>query len=209
VDTITVTDWPHLYRPGNPDSPVLLMLHGTGGDEQEITGLAAEIDPDAGVLSPRGQVREHGMLRWFRRRAEGIFDIDDVITRAGELAGFLAAARDHYRLGDRRIVAVGFSNGANIALATALLHPQALDRVIALSGMYPLGDRRSPEDLSASRVLVLNGDHDSMAPLASVNDLMAALERQGADVEQVLRPGGHGIEYTDIAAARDWLNRLV
>ena len=209
MDTATVTDWPHLYRPGSPASPVLLMLHGTGGNEQEITDLAAEIDPDAGVLSPRGQVREHGMLRWFRRRAEGIFDIDDVITRAGDLAGFITAAREHYGLGERRIVAVGFSNGANIALATALLHPQALDRVVALSGMYPLGDRRSPEDLSGSRILVLNGDHDPMAPLASVNDLVAALERQGADVEQVLRSGGHGIEYTDLAAARDWLNRQV
>ena len=94
-------------------------------------------------------------------------------------------------------------------MAPALLHPQALDRVIALSGMYPLGDRRSPEDLSGSRILVLNGDHDPMAPLASVNDLVAALERQGADVEQVLRSGGHGIEYTDLAAARDWLNRQV
>lgn len=148
------------------------------------------------------------MLRWFRRRAEGIFDLDDVIARAGDLAGFITAARAHDGLGDRRIVAVGFSNGANIALATALLYPQILDRVIALSGMYPLGDRRSSEDLGGSRILILNGDRDPMAPLPSVNDLMAALERQGADVEQVLRPGGHGIEYTDLAAAKDWLNRL-
>ena len=148
------------------------------------------------------------MLRWFRRHAEGIFDVDDVIARAGDLAGFIDAARKHYNLGDRLLVAVGFSNGANIALATALLHPQTLDRVIALSGMYPLGDRRSSAGLAESRVLVINGEADYTAPLASVNDLMAALERQGADVEQVLRPGGHGIEYTDLAAARDWLNGL-
>jgi phospholipase/carboxylesterase len=208
MGTATLTGWQHLYQQGSPGSRVLLMLHGTGGNEHEIAGLASELDPDAGVLAPRGQVQEHGMLRWFRRRAEGIFDVDDVIARAGDLAGFIAAAREHYDLDDRPIVAVGFSNGANIALATALLHPQTLDRVIALSGMYPLADRQSPEDLSGSQVLVLNGDHDPMAPLASVNDLMAALKRQGADAEQVLRPGGHGIEHTDLAAARDWLNRL-
>src|SRR4051794_39824246 len=148
--TATVTGWPHLYIPGSAEAPVLLMLHGTGGNEQQIAALAAELDPDAGVLAPRGRVAEDGMLRWFRRHGEGVFDVDDVIARAGQLAGFVDAARGHYGLGDRRLVAVGFSNGANIALAAALLHPQAVDRVIAFSGMYPLGDRDTAADLSGS-----------------------------------------------------------
>jgi phospholipase/carboxylesterase len=207
VAAATVAGWPHLYRPGNPDRPVLLMLHGTGGDEHQIAALAAELDPDAGVLAPRGPVSEHGMLRWFRRHGEGNFDVDDVIARSGHLAGFITAAREHYGLGGRPVLAVGFSNGANIALATAIIHPQTLNRVIAFSGMYPFGDRDTAADLTGSQLLVVNGDSDPMAPLPSVTTLLAALATHRAEAEQVLRPGGHGIEYTDLAAARDWLAR--
>ena len=159
-----LADWPHLYRPGTgPESgPGLLMLHGTGGNEQEIAGLAAEIAPGAAVLAPRGRVREHGMLRWFRRHGEGVFDVDDVTDRAGELAGFVRAAVEHYGLRDRELVAVGFSNGANIALATAMLHPEVLPRAIALSGMYPFADRDPARDLTGSRVLLVNGERDQI-----------------------------------------------
>ena len=206
--TNSITDWPHLFRTGKPDAPVMLMLHGTGGDEIGIAEMAAELDPDAAVLAPRGQVEEHGMLRWFRRHGEGNFDVDDVIARAGELAGFIEMAREHYGLGGRTIVAVGFSNGANIALAKALLHPKTVNRVIAFSGMYPLGDRDSSADLSATELLVINGDTDPMAPLASVTRLVGALQQQGASVQQLLRPGGHGVAPTDLAGARDWLGGL-
>jgi phospholipase/carboxylesterase len=205
TETTTVTSWPHVFTPGEAGAPVLLMLHGTGGNEHEIASLAAELHPGAGVLAPRGQVQENGMLRWFRRHGEGVFDVDDVIARATELAAFLNAAREHYNLGTRPVVAVGFSNGANIALATAILHPQTLDRVIAFSGMYPFADRESPADLAGSRLLILNGEADPMAPLTSVNRLIAALHQNGAEAEQVLRPGGHGIAHTDLEAAKEWL----
>jgi phospholipase/carboxylesterase len=207
--TATVTGWPHLYTPGAADAPVLLMLHGTGGNEHEIASLATELHPGAGVLAPRGQVQEHGMLRWFRRHGEGVFDVDDVIARATDVAGFLDAAREHYGLGNRPLVAVGFSNGANIALATAMLHPQALNRVIAFSGMYPFADRDAPADLTGSSLLVLNGEADPMAPLSSVNTLIIALRQNGANAEQVLRPGGHGIAQTDLAAAKGWLTNAL
>ncbi|WP_104044452.1 alpha/beta hydrolase [Arthrobacter sp. ZGTC412] len=200
-----VTAWPHLYAPGLGDGPVLLMLHGTGSNEHDIASLAGALDPDAGILAPRGRVQEHGMLRWFRRHAEGVFDVDDVIDRSRELAEFIRAARDHYGLGDHRIIAVGFSNGANIALATAILHPEALDRVIAFSGMYPLGERTAPTTLAGSQILALNGDADPMAPLASVRKLISQLTLQGATVEQVLRPGGHGIQPGELEAAKAWL----
>lgn len=206
---ITPVSWPHVFSPGEAGAPVLLMLHGTGGNEHEIASLAAELHPGAGVLAPRGQVQEHGMLRWFRRHGEGVFDVDDVIARATELAAFLNAAREHYNLGNRPVMAVGFSNGANIALATAMLQPQTLDRVIAFSGMYPFADRESPADLAGSRLLILNGEADPMAPLDSVSTLIAALHQNGADVEQVLRPGGHGIAHTDLEAAKEWLAKVL
>jgi phospholipase/carboxylesterase len=206
---ITPVTWPHVFSPGEAGAPVLLMLHGTGGNEHEIASLAVELHSGAGVLAPRGQVQEHGMLRWFRRHGEGVFDVDDVIARATELAAFLNAARDHYNLGTRPVVAVGFSNGANIALATAMLQPQTLDRVIAFSGMYPFADRESPADLAGSRLLILNGEADPMAPPASVSTLIAALHQNGADAEQVLRPGGHGIAPTDLEAAKEWLAKVL
>lgn len=203
-----LAEWPHLYREGSPEAPVLLMLHGTGSDEHNIAALAAELHPEAAVLAPRGRTQEHGGLRWFARRAEGVFDVDDVILRAGELAGFITEAREHYGLKGRKLVAAGFSNGANIALATGMLHPEVVDRVIAFSGMYPFGNRTLELALDGSRFLTLNGKSDPMAPLASATYLVAELQRRGADVEQVLRDGGHGIASSDLAAAVDWLNRL-
>ncbi|WP_347110891.1 alpha/beta hydrolase [Paenarthrobacter sp. S56] len=202
-----VAAWPHLYVPGRENGPVLLMLHGTGSNEHDIASLAGALDPAADILAPRGRVQEHGMLRWFRRHAEGVFDVDDVIGRSGELAGFINAARHHYGLGDRPIIAVGFSNGANIALATAILHPRDLNLVIAFSGMYPLGERAGTADLAGTRILTVNGDNDSMAPLAGVEKLITELELHGATVEQVVRPGGHGLQTGDIDAAKDWLSR--
>ena len=212
--------WPHLFRPGSVDAPVLLMLHGTGGDEQQVSGLAAALDPNAAVLAPRGRVQENGMNRWFKRLAEGVFDTDDVVRRADELAGFLVWARDHYELGDRPLVAVGFSNGANIAIATALLHPEVVPRVVAFSGMHPLDRAASnagPDaldapvagnELAASALLLLNGRSDPMAPLPSVQKLVTLLEARGARVQQELRPGGHGITETDVAAAVAWLGAV-
>ncbi|MGD8201060.1 alpha/beta hydrolase [Ornithinimicrobium sp. W1679] len=206
----TLQDWPHLFVPGEDDAPVLLTLHGTGSNEQEISALAPELDPRAGVLAPRGLVREHGMPRWFRRMGEGVFDVDDVVLRAGELAGFVTAAREHYGLGDRPLVAVGFSNGANIALATAMLHPDVVDRVVAFSGMYPFADRdeAADKDLHGVRVTTLNGRADPMAPLGSVTRLVEVLRDRGADVEQHLREGGHGISPQDLAAGREAVSRL-
>ncbi|TFC93631.1 alpha/beta hydrolase [Cryobacterium sp. TmT3-12] len=214
-------DWPHVFRTGAPgasvgsgeagseaDSPVLLMLHGTGGDEREILNLADALDPTATVLAPRGRVTEGGMLRWFRRLSEGVFDVDDVVIRAGELAGFIAAARQSYGLGERSIIAVGFSNGANIALATALLHPGVLDRVVAFSGMFPLDGRALTTDLTGTAVLLLNGRSDQMAPLDSADRATRTLTELGARVDRELREGGHGITETDAATARSWLARL-
>lgn len=198
-----MADWPHLFHAGT--GPLLLMLHGTGSDEHEIATLAARIDPTAAVLAPRGRVNENGATRWFRRLAEGVFDVDDVITRADELAEFVTSARARYSLEDRQLVAVGFSNGANMALALALLRPELVTRTIAFSGMYPLGDREAPNRLEHSQLLTLNGAADLMAPTASVDRLTEQLLRQGATVERVTRAGGHGITEEEVATAQRWL----
>lgn len=199
----TLAAWPHEYAPGI--GRVLLMLHGTGGNEQEILALADSIDPTAGVLAPRGRVTEGGMNRWFRRFAEGSFDVDDVIARAAELASFVTWARGHYGIEDVPITAVGFSNGANIALAVAQLHPDVLSAVVAFSGMYPFADRVVEGDLSRSHLLVSNGETDAMAPLPSVERLVAELTRKGADVTVTRREGTHGIHPAELAAAVTWL----
>lgn len=199
--------WPHLFTPGEPGAPVLLTLHGTGGDEREITALAAHLDPRAGVLSPRGRVSEGGANRWFRRLREGVFDVDDVITRAGELAAFVTAARTRYDFADAPLIAVGFSNGANIALATALLHPHVVSRAVAFSGMYPFGDREPIGEVSGVELLVLNGVGDAMAPSASVDVLERLATAGGASVTRRTRPGGHGIDAAEVQAAKEWLAR--
>ena len=203
ASAIDLASWPHLYAPGTGE--LFVTLHGTGGNESEITALATALAPDAAVLSPRGRVTERGMNRWFRRLGEGNFDVDDVIARAAELAGFVAAAQRAYGLEGRRITAVGFSNGANIALAVAQLHPGVLQRVVAFSGMYPFGDRVLEADLTGTEVIMLSGDADPMAPLDRAQVAVLELTRKGAGIELVLRPGGHGIAPSDLESARSWL----
>jgi phospholipase/carboxylesterase len=188
--------WPHTRREGEP---LVLALHGTGGDEHQMAPLADALLPGAGVLAPRGRVSEGGANRWFRRLAEGVFDVDDVETRADELA---EAVRS-----EPIAVAIGFSNGANMALATAMRHPGVVPAVIAFSGMYPFGDLELTADLTGLRVLLVGGAADPMAPRTSVDRLEASLRAAGADVTRAERAGGHGITDDDLAAARAWLAR--
>jgi phospholipase/carboxylesterase len=201
-------NWPHLFIDGDGEGPIALTLHGTGGDENEVSRLAQVLLPGAPVLSPRGKVSEGGMNRWFRRMGEGLFDVDDVLLRAGELAGFIDEARGHYVLGTRRIIGLGFSNGANIATATALTHPGSLSHVVALSGMYPFGDRDPLGDVTGVHLLLSNGTQDPMAPLESVTHLESVASAHGATVTRSLRPGGHGITEEEITRATSWLQSL-
>jgi phospholipase/carboxylesterase len=200
-----LASWPHLYVPGRDDLPVALTLHGTGGDENDVSTLGQVLMPGSTILSPRGRVSEGGMNRWFRRLGEGVFDVDDVIVRSGELADFIVWATENYGLGGRTIVALGFSNGANIASATALLHPDILNRAVVLSGMYPFGDRDPIGDATAVALLVANGTHDPMAPLESATRLENIATEHGARVTRSLRSGGHGITQDDVVAATEWI----
>jgi phospholipase/carboxylesterase len=194
----------HKYVEGSPDAPLLLLLHGTGGSPDDLLGLARELSPDSAVLAPAGPVTEYGAARWFRRLAEGVFDHEDVVKRAHQLADFVVEAREKYGLGDRRLVAVGFSNGANIAAAVALLRPEVVREAALFAAMSPVPD--PPDlDLSASRVFLANGERDPMAPLASTEELIGLLRERGADVVTQRHPGGHQITPDGVRAATKWI----
>ena len=195
----------HRFEPGgDPTLPPVLILHGTGGDETDLLPLGREIAPRAALLSPRGNVLEGGMPRFFRRFREGVFDEADVRRRAKELAHFVAEARQAY--GVAAPVALGYSNGANIAAALMLLHPDVLIGAILLRAMAPLADLPKP-DLSGVRVLILSGSNDPIIPPASAERLAEALAAAGARVEREVLPASHGLTQADIARAKAFFRR--
>jgi phospholipase/carboxylesterase len=195
----------HRFRAGTVPRAPLLLLHGTGGDETDLLGLGEMVAPGASLLSPRGQVLENGMPRFFRRLAEGVFDEADVRRRAGELAAFVGEARQAYDLAAP--VALGFSNGANIAAALLLLHPGVLSGAVLIRPMVPL--REPPAaDLRDLPVLVLSGAMDPIMPAGEGERLARQLEAAGARVEYRTVPAGHGLTQIDVSAARDFLAAL-
>ncbi|AOS63565.1 alpha/beta hydrolase [Actinoalloteichus hymeniacidonis] len=196
----------HRFHPGSPDAPVFLLLHGTGGGPEDLVEPARALDPRASLLAPSGPVRERGAARWFRRLAEGVFDFADVEVRARHLADFLDHARDRHDLADRRVVAIGFSNGANIAAATALLRPDSLREAVLFSAMMPLA--ADPViALADTRILASNGSVDPLAPAAEADRLIETLRANGAEVSVHRHPGGHPITAAGMAAAREWLTK--
>jgi phospholipase/carboxylesterase len=197
----------HVFKPAeHAGAHTLLLLHGTGGDEHDMVPLAG-LAPGAAVLSPRGKVLEHGMPRFFRRLAEGVFDVDDLKARAGELADFVAAAAAHYRFDPARVVAMGFSNGANIAAATLLLRPGVLKGAVLFRAMVPLEPDPLPP-LGGARVLVSNGRMDPLVSEEQTNRLARLLQRAGADVEVHWQPAGHQLMPSDFAVAKTWLQSI-
>jgi phospholipase/carboxylesterase len=193
----------HRFVPASDEKrPPLLLLHGTGGDENDLIPLGEAIAPSAALLSPRGQVLENGMPRFFRRLAEGVFDEADLTARANDLADFVAQARDAYQL--KAPVAVGFSNGANIAAAMLMLRPEALAGAVLLRAMVPFGAPPAV-DLTGKRVLMLSGAMDPIIPAANAARLADQLRESGADVQHETLPGGHGLTETDVRLTSKWL----
>ena len=198
----------HVYRePTRPDAPVLVLLHGTGGNEHDLLPIGEMIDPGAGILSPRGKVLENGMPRFFRRIAVGVFDEEDLKARAEELAGFLRAARDRYGLAERTLVVVGYSNGANIAGAMLLLHPDALNAAVLILAMVPFEPDPLP-NLEGKPVLIRNGRRDPTIPPPNGERLASILRSAGANVELEWNDGGHELTAADVARAREWISSL-
>lgn len=192
----------HRFEPGT--SPALLLLHGTGGDENDLIPLGRLIRPGAALLSPRGEVEENGQLRFFRRLAPGIFDEDDLVRRTHGLADFVEDQSERHHL--RKIVAVGYSNGANIAASMLLLRPGALSGAILLRAMVPL-EPPHPPDLGDVPVLILAGRHDEMMGADQPQRLAALLLNAGAEVELDWQDTGHSLGPTDFKKATGWLDR--
>jgi phospholipase/carboxylesterase len=196
----------HLHRPPTDPSEerTLLLLHGTGGTEHDLLDIGSAVLPGARQLSLRGNVLEGSMARFFRRLAEGVFDEADVIRRAGELAAFVTAASAEYGFSPAGVHALGFSNGANIAAAMLLLHPQVLAGGILLRSMVPLVPAATPA-LAHARVLMLQGRHDPIIPLEQGERLAGLLRAAGAAVTVEVQEAGHGIVPRDVAVARGWM----
>lgn len=199
-------DFRHVFEPatGTSTAPVLL-LHGTGRNEHDLLPLGRAVAPGSALLSPRGKVLENGMPRFFRRLAEGVFDEDDLRARTDELAGFIDTARERYEMGAP--IALGFSNGANIAASLVLRHPGVLRGAILLRAMVPF--RRAPSvDLTGTKILLLSGKSD---PIASPNETAALarlFENAGAAVTHRAVPAGHGLTQMDLTLARDWMGQF-
>jgi phospholipase/carboxylesterase len=201
-----MTEFIHRFEPAtSAGSPPLLLLHGTGGDENDLLGLGKMISPGSALLSPRGRVLEHGMPRFFRRLAEGVFDEEDVRRRALEVGDFVADARKRY--GIDAPVAVGFSNGANIAAALLLLKPDALEGAVLLRAMVPLSDPPKAK-LSGKPVLLLSGQADPIVPASNSARLAALLSDAGAQVDHKILPAGHQLSQADVTLARNWIGNV-
>jgi predicted esterase len=185
-------------------STTLLMLHGTGGDEDDLLPLAGALLPGAAVLSPRGRVQEGEAARFFRRLAEGVLDQEDLARRTAELAEFVEGAAARYRLDPGGVVAVGFSNGANIAASLLLRRPGLLRAAVLLSPMLPFEPETLP-DLAGTAVFVGAGRADPLVPAAQVERLVELLRAAGAAVALHWEPGGHAVTGPEVEAARAWL----
>ena len=194
----------HRFRPGTAGAPTLLLLHGTGGNEHDLLPLAETLAPRAGVLSPRGKVLERGMPRFFRRIAEGVFDLDDLRFRTHELAEFVAAAARRYGFDSRRLIAVGFSNGANIAASTLLLEPGVLAGAVLFRAMVPIVPD-SLASLTGTPVFMSNGRTDALIPAADAERLAELLRSAGATVTIEWQPGGHQLTRRDVDQAQEWM----
>ena len=200
-------EFTHVFKPAQtPGAPTLLLLHGTGGDEHDMLPLGG-LAPGAALLSPRGKILEHGMPRFFRRLAEGVFDLEDLKFRANELADFVGAAAARYGFDPARVIALGYSNGANIASAIMLLRPGVLRRGVLLRAMVPLEPEPLPS-IGGTRVLISNGRMDPIVSPDETERLAKLLQRAGADVDVHWQPAGHQLMPGDFAVAKTWLQSI-
>ena len=199
-------DFIHEFVPGK-SKRTLLLLHGTGGNERDLIPLGHDLDPDASLLSPRGKVLESGMPRFFRRLAEGVFDLEDLKKRTHELADFVVAAAQRYEFDMKKIVAVGYSNGANIAASLLLLRAEILSAAILFRAMVPLTPEVQP-NLSPVRVWIGAGAFDPIVPSSEAKQLAELLRAAGADVTVRFLQSGHELTPNDVDLAREWLGKL-
>lgn len=202
-------DFIHQFIPsptGNNDT-TLLLLHGTGGNEGDLIPLGHFLAPDAAMLGVRGKILENGMPRFFRRLSEGVFDEEDLIFRTRELAQFIVEATTAYSLHPQNIVAVGYSNGANIGASLLLLQPTFLSAAVLFRAMVPLQPAELP-DLKGKHVLMQSGRHDPIVPASNSEKLAKLLKQAGAEVTLNWQNTGHGLTNPELAIAQKWMQQL-
>ncbi len=196
----------HRFVPSKGSQVTLLLLHGTGGDENNLLPLGSDLLPGAAVLSPRGRVLENGMPRFFRRSAEGVFDRDDLEKQTHELAKFVTEASKTYRFNINKVVAVGYSNGANIASSTLLLHPHLLAGAVLFRPMgIPLELQRIP-DLRGTRILIESGTNDPIIPRKLPAELAEFFEKVNAEVTLHWQHTDHSFTNDELDVAREWMS---
>lgn len=195
----------HRFEAGKSQR-TLLLLHGTGGNEDDLLDLGRTIDPEAALLSPRGKVLENGAPRFFRRLAEGVFDEADVMRRAHELSDFITASIETYGIDAAQLVAVGYSNGANIAAAIMLLGLAVFRQAILLRPMVPLSRLDTQPNLDGTRALLLAGRFDPIARPVIVQSLVDLFRQNGAEVSIQIGLSGHELTAEDVTAAQNWLD---
>jgi predicted esterase len=190
------------------DQITLLLLHGTGGNEQDLIPLGRELYPRAAILSPRGKVLESGMPRFFRRLAEGVFDIEDLKFRTHELADFVEKASKIYGFDLRYLISVGYSNGANIASSTLLLHPKVMSSAVLFRGMIPFMPEKVP-NLTRKNIFMGAGEHDPIVPKEQTEMLYRLYKKAGARVLLHWEENsGHELGYDELSAAKEWLTNV-
>ena len=197
----------HRFVPGSSSGPktTLLLLHGTGGDEEDLLPLGEQLLPGASLLSPRGRILEHGMPRFFRRLAMGVFDLEDLKLQTDALAQFVGTASENYGTVDNKIIAIGYSNGANIAGSLLFTHPKLLSGAILFRPMVPFRPQLTP-DLKDIPILLAAARHDQIVPPGDTPELSQILTTAGARVTIHWHPGGHELGSDDVAAAKAWLS---
>jgi len=191
----------------NNDSWTFLLLHGTGGNEDDLIPVGQMLSPSASLLSPRGKVLENGMPRFFKRLAEGVFDMEDLKFRTKELADFVKEASKVYSFDLNRTIAVGFSNGANIAASLLLSYPETIKGAILFRAMVPFIPDSLPE-LSGKKVLLSAGTFDPIVSKSQIEGLLKILQKSGADANLKWQQSGHNLTQSDISNAKEWLEKI-
>ncbi len=203
-----MSDFIHQYVPATNGSPwTLLLLHGTGGDERDLIPLGTELGNGAALLSPRGKTLENGMPRFFRRLAMGVFDIEDLKVRTDELAEFVTSSATRYAFDARRVVALGYSNGANIAASLLLRHPTILAGAVLLRPMVPF----VPEtkiSLDQAPIWIGGGRRDPIVTPAQTLELVSMLQSSGAKVDVHWSANGHDLDQEELREAAKWIARI-
>jgi predicted esterase len=193
----------HSRKDSQVNSHVLLLLHGTGGNEEDLISIGKMISPESAILSPRGKVLENGMPRFFRRLAEGVFDVEDLKYRTCELAAFVRNASQFYGFDLNRTIAVGFSNGANIGATMLLLRPEVLSGAILFRAMVPLEPESMP-DLSEKHIVLSEGLYDPIVTQQEAKRLFLLLEKSRAKISLKWQKSNHNLTQEDVMIAKEW-----